>query len=39
MFEWFHLYLRPVLIMPAANAGNQAPLEINIGLVSYSIAF
>ena len=38
MFEWIHLYLQPVLIMPAANAGNQIALEINTRLFSYSIA-
>ena len=39
VFEWFHLYLQPVLIIPAATAGKQIALEINTRLVSYSIAF
>lgn len=39
MSKWFHLYLKPVLIVPTANAGDQIALGINTRLVSYSIAF
>ena len=27
VFEWFHLYLQPVLIIPAATAGKQIALD------------
>ena len=39
VFEWFHLYLQPVLLIPAATVGKQIALEINTRLVSYCFAF